>query len=144
MYTITLLIDLGFVVNISQELYLPKHLLWFVSLSMYTFELSTWPNGINIWVSSLSLNSCGKWYINKLLPSGPKVILCPKKVGKIPLKYTIKPTISTLASYHYHKFHKKSFNYVFLLISKLSTRTLTNNPFCRLKRKWPRDDLLIT
>lgn len=43
------------------KLNLPKHLLWLVARSMNTFELMTFPNGINICMSSASPNSWGKW-----------------------------------------------------------------------------------
>ncbi|KAL4120963.1 hypothetical protein QTP88_013557 [Uroleucon formosanum] len=49
------------------------------------------------------------------------------------------PSISTLASYHYNKFHKNTFNHPNPLISKLSSCSILDNLPRRLKRKWPRD-----
>lgn len=54
---------------------LPKHLLNCVCLSMKTFAEMTFPNGRNVETRSVSLNSCGRWYINKLQPSGPSICL---------------------------------------------------------------------
>lgn len=56
-----------------RTLNLPKHLLRFVCLSMNTLELITFPNGMKAWSRSISVNSCGRWYINRLAPSGPSV-----------------------------------------------------------------------
>lgn len=49
------------------------------------------------------------------------------------------PSISTLTSYHYNKFHKNTFTHPNPLISKLSSCTIPDNSPRRLKRKWPRD-----
>lgn len=49
----------------------PKHFDKFVCLSIKTFAETTQPNGKNVDAKSLSVNSCGKWYMNKLQPSGP-------------------------------------------------------------------------
>lgn len=51
--------------------YIPKHLLRLVCLSIKTLAEITFPNGIKVCAKSASLNSCGRWYINKFAPSGP-------------------------------------------------------------------------
>lgn len=51
--------------------HLPKHLLRLVCLSMKTLAETTFPKGINICKRSWSPNSCGRWQINRLAPSGP-------------------------------------------------------------------------
>lgn len=38
---------------------------------MKTFADTTQPNGKNVDAKSVSVNSCGRWYMNKLQPSGP-------------------------------------------------------------------------
>lgn len=54
---------------------LPKHLERFVCLSMKTLAEMTFPNGQNAWASSWSENSCGRWYMKRLAPSGPSTCL---------------------------------------------------------------------
>lgn len=49
----------------------PKHFDRFVCLSINTFADITFPNGKKLDAKSVSVNSCGKWYMNKLHPSGP-------------------------------------------------------------------------
>ena len=51
----------------------PKHLLRLVFLSINTFALITFPNGMNVSRRSLSEKSGGRWYMNKLEPSGPSL-----------------------------------------------------------------------
>uniref|UniRef100_A0A2S2QP24 RNA-directed DNA polymerase from mobile element jockey n=1 Tax=Sipha flava TaxID=143950 RepID=A0A2S2QP24_9HEMI len=56
------------------------------------------------------------------------------------------PSISSLASHHYNKFHKNTFKNSNPLISKLSSCTIPDNSpplSCRLKLKWPLDLLNI-
>lgn len=62
----------------------PKHFDKFVCLSMKTFAEITFPNGTNVDAKSVSANSCGKWYINRLHPSGP---VNDKKIQEILLKF---------------------------------------------------------
>lgn len=49
----------------------PKHLDKFVCLSMKTLAEITFPNGRKVDAKSVSVNSCGKWYMKRLQPSGP-------------------------------------------------------------------------
>lgn len=49
----------------------PKHFDRFVCLSMNTLAEMTVPNGRNVDAKSVSVNSCGKWYMNRLAASGP-------------------------------------------------------------------------
>jgi hypothetical protein len=49
------------------------------------------------------------------------------------------PTLHTLNSAHYKKFHFYTNNHPNPLIANLSSKTLSDNPPRRLKRNWPRD-----
>lgn len=49
----------------------PKHFDKLVCLSINTFAEITFPNGRNVDAKSVSVNSCGKWYMNRFAPSGP-------------------------------------------------------------------------
>lgn len=49
----------------------PKHFDKLVCLSINTLAEITLPNGKNVIAKSRSVNSCGKWYINRFPPSGP-------------------------------------------------------------------------
>lgn len=49
------------------------------------------------------------------------------------------PMLTSLASYHYKKFHTNALNHSNPLISKLASLTIPDNPPRRLKRNWPRD-----
>jgi len=53
---------------------LPKHLLSRVGLSINTLAERTLPKGRNVCIRSASVNSGGKWYINRFDPSGPKIV----------------------------------------------------------------------
>lgn len=64
----------------------------------------------------------------------------PWYVSNLTLHNDLKiPTLLTLASSHYKKFHKNTFHHPNTLIANLSSLTLPRNPTRRLKRNWPRD-----
>ena len=71
---------------------LPKHFDKLVCLSIKTLADMTLPNGQNACANSWSVNSWGRWYINKFAPSGPStcfpvvVEAVELRLAKLPLK----------------------------------------------------------
>lgn len=46
-------------------------------MSIKTFAEITFPKGLNVCRRSESVYSCGRWYINRLAPSGPSCCFSP-------------------------------------------------------------------
>ena len=81
---------------VPKLLYLPKHLDKFVILSIKTFAEITFPNGLNVCKRSESVYSCGRWYMNRLAPSGPSCCFNPG--SPVPLAATAAATLAAFAA----------------------------------------------